>query len=159
VSTKTVWEQGHEPGRQVVVLGLAVALTAVALDVLLFEAVGLLFDLVFVALSVALALLVRPRDFFTVGVLPPLLMVAMFLLVGATRPGAVAHPEDGVVQAVISGLSAHSVALVVGYALCLGSLAVRQRFLQRGRVGRAGRAPRGPVVTPRSGPGRLHPDG
>lgn len=151
MTSKTIWEQGHEPGRQMVVLGLAVALTAVALDLLLFDGVGLLFDLVFVALSVTLALRVRPSDFFTVGVLPPLVMVAMFVLVGAIRPGAVAHPDDGLVQAVISGLSGHSVALVVGYALCLTCLAVRQRFLQRHRPTRA--------LRPRTAPDPLRPGG
>lgn len=149
MTTKTVWEQGHEPGRQVVALGLALALSAVALDLVLFDRVGLLFDIAFVPVSIALALLVRPRDFFTVGVLPPLVMVLVFVLLGATRPGAVAHPDDGLVQAVISGLSSHSLALVLGYGLCLACLAVRQRVLAR----------RGSVLSSRTGPGRLHPGG
>lgn len=151
MSTKTLWEQGHEPGRQLIALGLAVALSVVAVDLLLTDGVSLLFDLSFVALSIALALLVRPSDFFTVGVLPPLVMVAVFLLLGATRPGAVGHPDDGLVQAVISGLSSHSVALVLGYGLCLTCLAVRQRFLAQ--------LHRTTVVRPRSAPGRLHPGG
>ncbi|MEI5672788.1 MULTISPECIES: DUF6542 domain-containing protein [unclassified Nocardioides] len=129
MSGKTLWEQGHEPGRQMVALGLAAALTVVAIDLLLTGRVSVLFDIAFVALSVGLALRVRPRDFFTVGVLPPLVMVSVFLLLAATRPEAVAHPDDSVVQAVISGLSSHSVALVLGYGLCLACLAVRQRFV------------------------------
>lgn len=149
MSTKTLWEQGHEPGRQLVALGLAVALTVVALDLLLTDRVSVLFDIAFVALSVALALLVRPSDFFTVGVLPPLVMVAVFVLLGATRPGAVGHPDDSLIQAVISGLSSHSVALVLGYCLCLACLAVRQRAL----------AQRGRVLRPRSAPGHLRPGG
>ena len=126
--TRTLWEEGREPGRQVVALGLAVALTAVALDVALGGRVSLFFDLTFITLCLALALAVRPTDFFVVGVLPPLLMVAVFVVVGATSPGQIARPGDGVVQAVLSGLSAHSGALVLGYALCLGCLALRQRF-------------------------------
>lgn len=149
MSGKTVWEQGHEPGRQMVTLGIAAALTVVALDLLLTGRVSVLFDIAFVALSVALALLVRPRDFFTVGVLPPLVMVVVFTLLAATRPGAVAHPDDSVVQALISGLSSHSLALVLGYALCLVCLALRQRALdQHGRL-----------VRPRNAPGHLHPGG
>lgn len=149
MSGKTLWEQGHEPGRQLVTLGLAAALTIVAVDLLLTGRVSVLFDIAFVALSIALALLVRPRDFFTVGVLPPLVMVAVFALLAATRPGAVAHPDDGVVQALISGLSSHSLALVLGYALCLACLALRQRALdQHGRL-----------VRPRNAPGHLHPGG
>lgn len=129
--TRTLWEEGREPGRQVVALGLAVALTAVVLDALLVGRVSLFFDLCFVALCVGLALAVRPTDFFTVGVLPPLIMVVVFTLLGFTNPGVVARSEDGVVQAVVSGLSRHSAALLVGYALCLGCLAVRQRVGRR----------------------------
>ena len=144
--TRTLWEEGRQPGYQVVALGLAVALSAVALDVTVSGRVGLLFDVGFVLLCVALALAVRPRDFFTVGVLPPLVMVAVFVLVGATSPAALARPEDGLVQAVVSGLSRHAVALVVGYALCLGCLAVRTRFLAAREGG----------LSPRTGPGHPH---
>jgi heme/copper-type cytochrome/quinol oxidase subunit 4 len=125
---RTLWEEGREPGYQVVALGLAVALTVVALDLARADRVTSLFDAVFVLVCVALALLVRPEDFFTVGVLPPLIMAAAFFLVGLTRPAAIAHPDDGVVQAVVSGLSTHAVALGVGYGLCLACLAVRRRF-------------------------------
>ncbi|WP_372728340.1 DUF6542 domain-containing protein [Nocardioides sp.] len=126
--SRTLWEEGREPGRQVVALGLALALSVLVLDLALVGRVSLFFDLSFIALCLALALAVRPTDFFVVGVLPPLLMVAVFTLVAIASPGLIAHPEDGVVQAVISGLSRHSGALVAGYALCLGCLAVRQRF-------------------------------
>ena len=124
---RTLWEEGHEPGRQVVALGAALALTAVAVDLALVGRVSLFFDLCFIAVSLGLALVVRRADFFVVGVLPPLLMVGVFALLGLTRPAVIAHPEDGVVQAVVSGLSHHSGALVVGYLLCLGCLALRQR--------------------------------
>lgn len=150
MSTRTIWEQGHEPGRQVVALGLALALSVVAVDLLLTDRVSVLFDIAFVLLSVGLALLVRPRDFFTVGVLPPLVMVVVFVLLGASRPGAVGHPDDGVVQAVVSGLSRHSLALVLGYGLCLACLAVRQRFLGQRRTR---------PVRPRTATGPLRPHG
>ena len=125
--SRTLWEEGREPGREMVALGVALALTAAALDLLLTGQVGLLFDLGFAALCVALALAVRPRDFFTVGVLPPLLMLATFLLLAMSRSEAIAKPGDGVVQAVVSGLSHHSLGLVVSYALALGVLFVRQQ--------------------------------
>lgn len=124
---RTLWEEGHEPGRQVVALGAALALTVVVVDLMLMGRVSLLFDLCFVALCVGLALAVRPRDFFIVGVLPPLIMLGVFTLLGLTRPAVIAHPQDGVVQAVVSGLSHHSTALVTGYVLCLAVLAVRHR--------------------------------
>jgi len=128
--TRTLWEEGREPGRQVVALGAALALTAVVIDVAVVGRVSLFFDLCFITMCVAVALAVRPTDFFTVGVLPPLLMVGVFTLLGLTRPEVIADRRDGVIQAVVSGLSHHSVALVVGYLLCLGCLALRQRLSQ-----------------------------
>lgn len=128
---RTLWEEGREPGRQVVALGVALALSAVVVDQALSGSVGLLFDVCFVLSCVALALVVRPSDFFTVGVLPPLLMVGVFTLVGLTDPDAIADAGDGVVQAVVSGLSHHAGALVTGYLLALVVLAVRQRVISR----------------------------
>ncbi|MGZ4446182.1 MAG: DUF6542 domain-containing protein [Nocardioides sp.] len=129
--SRSLWEEGREPGRQVVALGLAVALTVVVVDVGLVGRVSLFFDLCFVALCGGLALAVRPTDFFTVGVLPPMIMVAVFTLLAFTVPSAIAHADDSVVQAVVSGLSRHSAALLAGYALCLGVLATRQRVARR----------------------------
>ena len=129
--TRTLWEEGREPGRQVVALGAALALTAVVIDVAVVGRISLFFDLCFITMCVALALAVRPTDFFTVGVLPPLIMVGVFTLLGFVRPAAIADPRDGVIQAVVSGLSHHSVALVVGYLLCLGCLALRQKMGQK----------------------------
>ena len=128
---RTLWEEGREPGRQVVALGVAVALTSVSLDLVITGRISLFFDLCFIALCVGLALTVRLSDFFTVGVLPPLLMVAIFLLLGLATPTAIARPGDGMVQAVISGLSRHSESLVIGYLLCLAVLFVRQRVAHR----------------------------
>jgi hypothetical protein len=152
--TRTLWEEGHEPGREVAALGVALALTAAALDLLLTGRVGVLFDLGFVALCVGLALAVRLPDFFTVGVLPPLLMLSTFLLLAMSRAESIAQPDDGLLQAVVSGLSHHSVALVLGYVLALGVLAVRQRVA----VLRESEGPglEEPEVT-RSGPGRRLP--
>lgn len=121
---------GVEPGRQVVALGLAAVLTVVVVNVLLVGELTLFFDLCFVVLCLALALAVRTRDFFTVGVLPPLMMVGVFTLLGLTVPGVIAEQRDGVVQAVVSGLAHHSGALVAGYALCLATLAFRTRSEQ-----------------------------
>jgi hypothetical protein len=112
-----------------VALGLAAALTIALLDLWRADQLTHFFDVVFVLVCVGVALLVRPEDFFTVGVLPPLIMATVFLLVGLTDPGAIAHQDDGLVQAVVSGLSNHAEALGLGYALCLGCLAVRRRYL------------------------------
>lgn len=135
---RTLWEEGREPGRQVVALGLALALTAVVIDQAVFGHVGLFFDLCYVLICVAMALAVRLEDFFTVGVLPPLLMVVVFTLLGITRPEVIADKGDGVIQAVVSGLGHHAAALVTGYALCLAILAVRHRVLTQAASKRAG---------------------
>lgn len=118
-------EVGREPGRQVVSLGIAVALTAVSIDVLLVGRLSLFFDLSFMALCLGLAALVRRRDFFLVALLPPVLMTMVFVFVALVARAAVADPRDSVVQAVISGVATHGIALFIGYALCLGWLGWR----------------------------------
>src|SRR5436190_19991473 len=108
-------------------LAVALLLTATTINLLLGDRLGLLFDLTFVTVCAATALLVRPSDFFTVGVLPPLAMLATVTLLAVAEPASIAHPSDGVVQATVSGLSGHAMALVIGYLLCLGLLAVRNQ--------------------------------
>ena len=144
-ASRTIWEEGHESGRQLVALGVALALTVAALDLVVTGRVGLLFDLGFVALCLFLALAVHPRDFFTVGVLPPLLMLATIWLLAVTRADAVARVGDGLAQAVISGLSHHSLGLVVAYLSSLAVLVIRVRVrVQRERTGQHGLTGTGP---------------
>jgi tetrahydromethanopterin S-methyltransferase subunit D len=107
----------------------------VLLSVALVEAsagatLGLVFDGTFVVVCVAAALLVRPRDFFGVGVLPPLSMLAIVAILAAVDRTSVADATDGFGQATVSGLAHHAGALVVGYALTLGLLALRQVALR-----------------------------
>ncbi len=129
--TRAIWddgrELGHERGSAVVALGVAVALSVVAVNIAMVGRVSMFFDLWFVLLCLGLALLVRPGDFFTVGVLPPLLMTGAFGVLAVDRPETIALAGDSVVQALVSGLAHHSVALVCGYALCLLTLLARQR--------------------------------
>ena len=87
----------------------------------------LFFDLCFVVVCLGAALMVRPRDFFTVGVLPPLLMFGTMVVVALNGPKVIATAHDGVVQAVVTGLAHHSLALFAGYAVCLVTLLLRQR--------------------------------
>ena len=119
------WEVGREPGRQVVALGVAVTLTAVAIDVVLVGRLTLFFDLCFIVLCLGLAALVRRRDFFLVALLPPLLMTAVFGFIALVARDTIADPSDSVLQAVVSGVATHGIALFVGYALCLGWLGWR----------------------------------
>ncbi len=123
------WLHRTESERQVVALGVAVTLSAVALDVAMGERLSLFFDLCFITLCLVLASRIAPGGFFTVALLPPPLMIVVFALVGAIMPGAIADPRDGIVQAVVSGLAHHSTALFVGYVLCLLTLEYRRRLL------------------------------
>jgi ATP/ADP translocase len=125
-----LWEEGRRPGRQVVTLSTIGTLSVAGVNLLLTEELSLFFDLTFVVLCLIAALAVRPRDFFVVGVLPPLLMVATITLLAVFARSAVAEEVDSLVQAVVSGLAHHAGALVAGYALALAILAVRQVALR-----------------------------
>lgn len=127
MSARTLWEEGRQPGHEVVALAAALTMTAVTVDLLLDDSLSFFFDLSFVAVCVGMALAVRPRDFFTIGVLPPLLMLAVCVLLAIADTDVLARSSDGVVQATVTGLAHHMVALGTGYALCLAVLVVRQR--------------------------------
>lgn len=121
------WWAGDAPGSEVAALACAVVLSVAAAEVLLVGHLRLFFDLCFVVVCLGAALMVRPRDFFTVGVLPPLLMLGTMVIVALNGPKVIATSHDGVVQAVVTGLAHHSLALFAGYAVCLGTLLARQR--------------------------------
>ena len=127
---RTLWEEGHAPGHEMVALGVALALSVAALDSGIGGRIGLVFDLGFVGVCILVALLVRPADFFTVGVLPPLILLAVFVLFGISHRGAIAPDDHGLTQAVVTGLARHAVALGVGYAGCLLCLAIRDQVLR-----------------------------
>lgn len=105
------------------------------------DTLGWIFDVTFVAVCVAAALLVRPRDFFVIGVLPPLSMLVIVAILAAFDRTAVAEAADGFAQATVSGLAHHAGALVAGYALTLGLLAVRQVALRNAGAIRQGARP------------------
>jgi ATP/ADP translocase len=131
----------------VVALSLLAALALAGLNLLFTGQLSLFFDLTFVVLCLVAALAVRPRDFFVVGVLPPLLMLATVVLLASFARTAVAEEVDGLAQAVVSGLAHHAGALVAGYALALVVLALRQVALRNAGLLRQSRqaasSPRG----------------
>lgn len=129
---RTLWDEGTEPGRQVVLLGVALTLTAIAADLVIVDGLGWLFDIGFAVACPLLALRVRPSDFFTIGVLPPLMLFGTFLTIGAIEPTTIADDGDGLFQAALSGMASHSGSLLIGYALCLACLGIRTKRIQRG---------------------------
>lgn len=132
---RTLWEEGQHPGR-LVIRTAVVALLAVTLLSLLFgNRIGVVFDVAFVLICIGAALWVHPRDFFSVGVLPPLLLGFAVLVLAIVDRTAVAKADDPFIQAVVSGLAHHSLALVIGYAATLALLALRQVALRhQGRL-------------------------
>jgi hypothetical protein len=123
---KTLWEEGRHRGRLVAHAAAAVALLVVVAHLLLADGLTLAYDAAFVLSCVGAALAVRPRDFFVVGVLPPLLMAGTMLVIATVSRGFVGDPGDGIVQATVSGLAHHAGSLVLGYGLALLVLALRQ---------------------------------
>jgi hypothetical protein len=107
-----------------------VLLLVVVGDLVAFRDITLVFDVAFVLVCVAAPLAVRPRDFFLIGVFPPLLMAGTVAILALVSRGSVADPGDGFLQALVSGLAHHSGYLVVGYALTLCILALRQVALR-----------------------------
>jgi hypothetical protein len=121
---------GDTRGSEVVALATALTLTAATVDIALAGRLGLFFDICFVTICLAAALMVRPRDFFTVGVLPPLLLLGTMVLVALNGAQVIAARHDSVIQAVITGLAHHAIALFVGYTASLVTLVLRQRALR-----------------------------
>jgi hypothetical protein len=120
----------------VAVLAGAAVLLVAAVNLVLAGRLSLFFDLCFVVVCLVAALAVRPRDFFLVGVLPPLLMLLSVTVVGSVDRAAVADEVDSLVQAVVSGLAHHAGALLAGYTAALVVLALRQVALRTSRPGR-----------------------
>ena len=145
--TRTIWDEGTEPGSRVVALAAALTLTVAIVESRLGDHVGLLYDLCFVVICAGVAILVHPRDFFSVGVLPPLLMLGVIVLFAlGSRASLGTDPGDGFIQAVASALGRHAVALGLGYAAALSCLAIRRK--------RAARTPA--EVSPRTETRRPH---
>lgn len=131
VSAPTLWEEGRLSGDRTTRLSLLVCLLLVVGDVLAQHRLGLIFDAGLVAVCVGAALAVRPRDFFTAGVLPPMLLLVVCTTLSLVHRSAIAAPGDGFVQGVVTGLARHAAALATGYALCLAVLAMRHRVISR----------------------------
>ena len=127
---RTLWEEGRHPGHLVIRAAVVAVLVATLISLLLGNRISLFFDIVFVLVCLGAALWVRPRDFFSIGVLPPLLLGSTVVVLAVVDRAAVAKAGDPLLQAVVSGLAHHALALVIGYALTLAVLALRQVALR-----------------------------
>jgi hypothetical protein len=120
-------------GSRVTWLAVLGGLVALSLDLAVNGTLTLVFDIVFVLVCLAAALAVHPRDFFRVGVLPPLLLLGFITVVALVHRTWIADPGDGLIQAVVSGLAHRASGLLTAYLLVLAVLAVRQRVQLRRR--------------------------
>jgi hypothetical protein len=120
---------GQASARQVAAVGLLGTLTIALVDLALGGRLSMFFDLGFITLCLGLGLLPRRESSYVVAFAPPLVLMASFALIGVVDAGVVGHPDDGMVQSVITGLTNHAAPLAIGYALCLGALGLRQRSL------------------------------
>jgi hypothetical protein len=135
VSAPTLWEEGQWSGRRVTRFSMLIAALLVIVDLVATGRLERIFDSGFVVLCVGMALAIRPRDFFRVGVLPPTLLLGTCVVLGLGHRTAIAGSDDGLVQSVISGLAHHSGPLLAGYALALLVLGVRARVARRRAAG------------------------
>ncbi len=128
-------------GSRVTRLAVLFGLVAIAIDLAIFSRLTLVFDIAFVLLCVGAALAVHPRDFFRIGVLPPLLLLGFITLIALVHRDWIADPGDGLVQAVVSGLAHRASALLTGYLLALAVLGMRQRVRMRRRYSKRAGSP------------------
>jgi hypothetical protein len=114
-------------GSRVTRLAVLAGLIALSLDIAVNSHPSVLFDAAFVLVCVGAALAVHPRDFFQVGVLPPLLLLGLVTTVAVVHHDWIAQRSDGILQAVVSGLAHRATGLLAAYLLTLAVLAIRQR--------------------------------
>lgn len=131
MSAPTLWEEGRWSGSRVTRFSIFASSLLVVTDLIVSSSIGLIFDSGFVVLCMVIALAIRPADFFAVGVLPPMLLLGLFVVLGVIDRGSIAPADDSLIQAVISGLAHHSGPLLAGYALALAILALRSRMMRR----------------------------
>lgn len=120
----------HELGPPAAVLVSAGGVAfAAALQLLLSEELGVFFGICFVLASLTAALTVRSDGFFVVGVLPPLLLVAVLTVVAIGAPDAIDAPgladDAGLTQRVIAGIVSQAGALVIGHGGAIAVLGIR----------------------------------
>ncbi len=118
-------------GSRVTRLAVLASLVVLVLDLAITRQLTVIFDIGFVLVCVGAALAVHPRDFFHIGVLPPLLLLGLISLVAIANRGWVAESGDGFVQAVVSGLAHRATGLLAAYLLALAVLVIRQRVRER----------------------------
>lgn len=118
-------------GSRITRLAVLSGVLLLALDLAIFGQPTALFDIGFIVICTGAALAVRPRDFFFVGILPPLLLLGLVTVAAAIDTRWVAAEGDGRIQAIVSGLAPRATALLCSYLLTLVVLGIRTRVRRR----------------------------
>jgi hypothetical protein len=123
---------GAEPPRRLVITAAAAVLVlAAALEILVRGHVGLLTGLCLILVSVGAALMMRPAELFTAGILPPLLTLGVLIAIAAVHPQGIGvhslDPAASTAQVVIAGFVDLAGALVVAHLLALLLVGMRIR--------------------------------
>lgn len=134
VSAPTLWEEGRWSGSRVTRFSIFACVLLVSIDVAISGGLGRTFDLGFIVLCIGTALAIRPDEFFTVGVLPPMLLLGICGILAIGHRSAIAPSDDGLVQAAISGLAHHAGGLLLAHGSLLAVLAIRSKVLGRTAV-------------------------
>lgn len=138
------------PGSRVTRLAVLGGLAVLAVDLAVTGRLSVVFDIGFVLVCLGAALAVHPGDFFRVGVLPPLLLLGITILTAFVDRTRIADTDDGLVQAVVSGLADRATGLLTAYLMALAVLVIRQRVLTRHHSKRDGSPAPTLVTTGRS---------
>lgn len=114
--------------RATVVCAVLALATVAGLD-LIDGRLGLAFSVGFVLIVLSAATAVQERGFFTVGVIPPVLLVGALLMIVWAAPNAIEIPKlpetAGVFGRTLTATIAHGVPLLIGHALALAVIVAR----------------------------------
>ncbi len=90
---------------------------------------GVAFSVGFVLIVLSAAMAVQERGFFTVGVMPPVLLVGALLVITWINPTAIEIPKlpetAGLFGRTLTATIAHGVPLLIGHALALAVIVAR----------------------------------
>jgi len=109
----------------VVFIALLSTLSIAALDRGWTGRLSQFFDLCFVLACIVAALAVRRSGLFTVGVVPPLVMVVVLSVFAVVDPATLTAQHLAFISTLLTGLAHHAAALVAGHASALTILVAR----------------------------------
>ncbi|HUS22510.1 MAG TPA: DUF6542 domain-containing protein [Aeromicrobium sp.] len=124
-------------GAAVVVMAFLAMAAIVWLD-LTDGTLGLAFSVGFILVAITAPMAVDLRSIVTTGVLPPPLLIVTLFGVALIEPGAIEVPglavDAGTITRTIGTTLDHGVTLVIGHALALTTIVLRNVWASRARV-------------------------